>query len=152
MDQTAPPIYLTLQGAERDVFFSVCLLLSWCLHLHLSLVCSLSSALSWGWMKVSVQPGTHCIDHCCIGRTDRRAALWDDATRRHHSGFTQEGWSQTSQDETGSWPDFSESFCLSSSAKQPLDWLLLIAPSRTVQDMRFAYFEFCLFRTVAPLP
>lgn len=31
-DQTARPIYLPLQGAERD------LLLSWCLHLHLSLL------------------------------------------------------------------------------------------------------------------
>lgn len=36
-DQTARPIYLTLQGAERDLLLSA-LLLSWCLHLHLSLL------------------------------------------------------------------------------------------------------------------
>lgn len=74
MDQTAPPIYLTLQGAERD------LLLSGPASLFMLPSPSFSPLSlctpSWGWMKVSVQPGAQRIDHCCIGRADRRAFLW----------------------------------------------------------------------------
>lgn len=37
---------------------------------------SLFSTLSWGWMKVSLQPGTQCINHSSIGKADGEAVQW----------------------------------------------------------------------------
>ena len=72
MDQPAPLIYLTLQGAERLLLLSG----SRCSHFRPSLSCPSILSLFWGWMNASAQPGCQCIDQGCRGRADCWAVLW----------------------------------------------------------------------------
>lgn len=128
IDHAPPSLFISLCRALREIFFSLALLLSWCLHFHLSpLHPSVLSLLR--------------MDECeCAARNLVHPSLlhWQgwplsssmsDATRRLHSGFIQEGWS-------GCWLQSSESFCLSE--KQTLNLTSShCTGSKTGQDMNF---------------
>lgn len=71
-----PPPYLSHSAGRWERSSS--LWLCFCLDAYISIFLPsipLYSLFS-GWMNASVQPGTRCIHHCCIGRADRWAVLW----------------------------------------------------------------------------
>lgn len=110
---TPPPLFISLCRVLREIFFSLALLLSWCLHFHLSpLYPSVLSLLRMDECERAARNSVH--PSLLHWQGWPLSSSVSDATRRLHSGFIQEGWA-------GCWLPSSESFCLSLSEKQTLN-------------------------------
>lgn len=146
-----PLLFISLCEVLREMGFFFCLSSSLCLCFFLNAYISIflsSTPLYFVFCSLLRMDEGECAARNSVHWSLLHWQSWlasssvSDATRRLHSGFTQEGWCQTSEDEASSWLDSSESFCLSSTAKHPLDLTSThCTTSHTLQDI-ILYFEF----------